>query len=89
MRHLILTCLVICIVIQLACAGGNVVDLTSANFDEKVIKSDALWVVAFVAPWCGHCQRLHPEYEKAADSLGKFYIILLFDVRLTQQRWSR
>ena len=51
-------------------ASANVVDLTSSNFDQKVMQSDAIWVVAFVAPWCGHCQRLHPEYDKAADSLG-------------------
>jgi protein disulfide-isomerase A6 len=48
----------------------NVVDLTASNFNEKVLNSDGIWMVAFVAPWCGHCQRLHPEYDKASDALG-------------------
>jgi len=50
-------------------AGTDVVELTPANFQKEVIKSDAVWVIEFYAPWCGHCQRLTPDYTKAAKAL--------------------
>jgi len=50
-------------------AGTDVVELTPSNFQKEVIRGDAVWIVEFYAPWCGHCVRLGPEYKKAASAL--------------------
>ncbi|ROT61455.1 protein disulfide isomerase A6 [Penaeus vannamei] len=50
--------------------SSGVVDLTPSNFQREVLNGDAVWIVEFYAPWCGHCQRLVPEYTKAAQALS-------------------
>jgi len=41
--------------------------LDAHTFDEVVLNKDHDTLVAFTAPWCGHCKNLKPTYEKAAN----------------------
>lgn len=42
--------------------------LTTANFSQH-LKDNKQTMVEFYAPWCSHCKKLTPEYEKAAGNL--------------------
>jgi thioredoxin 1 len=53
-------------------ASPNVVELTAANWEEEVVKSDKPVLVDFWAVWCGPCRQLAPTIDKIAnDFAGK------------------
>lgn len=45
------------------------VKLLDAKGFSKAMKTNHTSLGAFMAPWCGHCQRLVPEYSKVATAL--------------------
>ncbi|XP_063054627.1 protein disulfide-isomerase A3-like [Engraulis encrasicolus] len=64
---LLLVLVVVTVQNQLA-ASSDVLDLGDADFDYIAAEHDTM-LVEFFAPWCGHCQKLAPEYETAATQL--------------------
>ncbi|XP_027107914.1 probable protein disulfide-isomerase A6 [Coffea arabica] len=56
--------------------ADDVVVLTEENF-EKEVGQDRGALVEFYAPWCGHCKKLAPEYEKLGASFKKAKAVLI------------
>ncbi|KAF5455347.1 hypothetical protein F2P56_024936, partial [Juglans regia] len=62
-----------------------VVVLTEENFDKEVGQERGA-LVEFYAPWCGHCKKLAPEYERLGTSFKKAKSVLIAKVDCDDQK---
>ncbi|WFC98308.1 protein disulfide-isomerase [Malassezia yamatoensis] len=60
-------------------AQSPVMKLTPANFDKEILRIEKPAMVAFTAPWCGHCQKLAPQYQRVASELDEVVKIAYMD----------
>jgi len=56
---------------------GNVIELTSSNFEHLTQASTGQttgkWIIKFYAPWCGHCQMLEPKWNELSTTMSINY----------------
>jgi len=57
----------------------SIVKMLDPKGFRQVMKANQTSMVAFVAPWCGHCQRMVPEYSKAAKGLAPLIPVYAVD----------
>jgi protein disulfide-isomerase A1 len=51
---------------------------------ENVVGKDKDVFVEFYAPWCGHCKRLAPEYEKVGEAFSEVDSVVIAKIDATE-----
>mmetsp|Transcript_92923 Transcript_92923/g.248657 ORF Transcript_92923/g.248657 Transcript_92923/m.248657 type:complete len:133 (-) Transcript_92923:58-456(-) len=70
----------------IAAADGGAVELSKDTFDSAVTKSGKSAFVKFFAPWCGHCKRMKPDWDKLGDAYSGHNSVVIGDVDCTQHK---
>ena len=60
--------------------AGKAVEITDANFENTVLKSDKPVLIDFWAVWCGPCRAVAPIVEEIADEYDGRALVGKLDV---------
>lgn len=72
-------------------ASDAILEITDANFDQTVLKSDRPVMIDFWAAWCGPCKALAPIVDEVAKQYGGKVVVGKMDVdknTATAQRYG-
>jgi len=64
-------------------------EITDANFEEVVLKSDKPVLVDFWAAWCGPCRMLAPIVKELSEEFGEKAVIAKLDIDTHQEFASK
>jgi len=51
--------------------GKGVKTIVGSNLQSSLFQAERDVMLLVVAPWCGHCKKLDPEYERVAQTIKK------------------
>ena len=55
-------------------------EITTANFETEVLKSEKPVLIDFWAPWCTYCRRIAPAFDKIASQQEDKLIFAKLDI---------
>jgi len=65
--------------------AGKVVEITDANFEELVLKSEKPVLIDLWATWCGPCRMVAPTVAQIAEEMGDKVVVGKVDVDSNRQ----
>jgi thioredoxin 1 len=66
-------------------ASEKIVQVSDADFDEKVLKNSLPVVVDFWAEWCGPCRMVAPILDQLADEVDQKAVVAKMNVDENKQ----